>query len=51
MQHTEKEKGTMQELKALHDQSDFCVGHAAFTVIWPLRSYFLCFAEQHRAVE
>uniref|UniRef100_A0A674B1E7 Choline transporter-like protein n=1 Tax=Salmo trutta TaxID=8032 RepID=A0A674B1E7_SALTR len=39
-----------QLLKALHGQSDVCIGCAAFTVIWTLQksghSYFLRFAEQ-----
>jgi hypothetical protein len=37
-----------------HGQSDVSIGHAAFGVIWPQpksgRSYFMCFAEQCRAV-
>ena len=37
-------------LKALHGQSDICIGSAEFTVIWPPQksghSYFLRYTEQ-----
>jgi hypothetical protein len=41
-------------LKSLPGQSDICIGHAAFMVIWPLQKsehlYFLSFAERQRAI-
>jgi hypothetical protein len=41
--------------KVLHGQSNPCIGHAEFTVIWPLNqsghSYFFHFVEQRRSAE